>query len=321
LSTVVITPASADAIDLSASTPSEILAALNGAKETAAAEPAETAAEETPAAEETETSDAAAEKPAVETPAPDSETGKSQESDEDEVKSSKGLKKRFSKLTSEIRELRQQLDEAKKPAREAKEDSGTASPAPAKETTAAKPVLGDFDSYEAFNEALVDWKLAQKEQAHAAVAADKAAKVAEQNAQSAWQAKIAAAKIEDFDEVVGSAEITLPAPVVEGIMTSDVGPQIAYHLASHPDEAQALVQMTPVAAVRKLGQLEARFEAAAKKTTSKETPKPKTQPLPKPPAAVGGKSSSTGPDINDPKLSMHDFKRIVRTQLSRPPKF
>jgi len=80
-----------------------------------------------------------------------------------------------------------------------------------------------------------------------------------------WEAKVLKAedKFEDFEEKVGNLE-----PVNHltwAVMDAD--PVVAYHLATHMDEADRLSKLPPVSAVREIGKLEAKLLS--------ETPKPK----------------------------------------------
>lgn len=52
-------------------------------------------------------------------------------------------------------------------------------------------------------------------------------------------------------------------PMADAIRTSDLGAQVAYHLASNPEEARRIAGMNPLAAIREIGRLEARFDTKA----------------------------------------------------------
>ena len=65
------------------------------------------------------------------------------------------------------------------------------------------------------------------------------------------------ADLPDYAEVVGQSDVPAAPHVLESILDSDVGPQLAYHLAKHPDVAERLNAMTPVQAAREIGRLEA----------------------------------------------------------------
>ena len=79
----------------------------------------------------------------------------------------------------------------------------------------------------------------------------------------------AKASLPDFDEMVGSADVTVSNEVRDAIWESDVGPQILYHLAENPDIAEKLKSMSVAAANRFIGKLEAQFEPQTKPVVGK----------------------------------------------------
>lgn len=98
-----------------------------------------------------------------------------------------------------------------------------------------------------------------------------------------WEARQAEARAEfaDYDDKVISGAHNWPCTeeMAEAIRTSDVGGKVAYHLASNPAEAHRIAELSPIAQVREIGRLEARYEGAKsqpKPTTSAPTP-PKGQ--------------------------------------------
>jgi hypothetical protein len=264
-------------------------------------------------------SDAAeAEKPtADDIPASDSESEKQKEPDEDSKPASRGIEKRFKTLTSKVARLQAELASRPVPATET--ESGTASPAPADGSASKpKPKAEDFSTYDEYTEGLANWTYDQREAVR--MKADTATKAKErvESETAAWNANKATAiaadeALEDFDEVVGNASIPTSPDIYEAIVTSKQGPQIAYYLAQHPEECAALEQMPSVAAIRAIGQLEAKLTPVVKPVP---VPKAQAAPLPKPPTNVGGKSAPASPDINDPNISVADLKKLANASLS-----
>jgi hypothetical protein len=78
-----------------------------------------------------------------------------------------------------------------------------------------------------------------------------------------WAQKVQAAKAEmpDFDDMVASSDVVVNNAVRDAILESDVGPKILYHLAENNDLAKKIASLSPNAALREIGKLEARFEA------------------------------------------------------------
>jgi hypothetical protein len=102
-----------------------------------------------------------------------------------------------------------------------------------------------------------------------------------------WHKRLvqATAEMPDFEDVIASSDVPMSAPMQQLIMESDVGPKLAYYLATHPDEASQIVSMPPIRMVAALGRIEERLQSqqiVAKKPTS----------APPPLKQVGGKASS-----------------------------
>ena len=86
---------------------------------------------------------------------------------------------------------------------------------------------------------------------------------AQQKIIQSWAQKVQEAKAElpDFDDLVASSDVVVNNAVRDAILESDVGPRILYHLAENNDLAKKIASLSPNAALREIGKLEARFEA------------------------------------------------------------
>ena len=85
---------------------------------------------------------------------------------------------------------------------------------------------------------------------------------AQQKIIQSWAQKVQEAKAElpDFDDLVASSDVVVNNAVRDAILESDVGPKILYHLAENNDLAKKIAGLSPNAALREIGKLEARFE-------------------------------------------------------------
>jgi hypothetical protein len=267
---------------------------------------------------ETRTSGAA--KPAAES-APDSEAGKEAEQEEAEVRKGKGgFQRRIDRLTREKAELQEKLADwesttGRKPAARASETT----PEPAE--PAARPKVDDFDDYDKYVEALADWKTDQKV---AALVATQQKSQAEQAAKEreierakgfAARAKAAAEKYADFAAVAYSDDTPVSETMREVILESEHGAELAYWLGSHVDEAVRISQLSPVAAAREMGRLEAQI--AAQNTTAAA---PKTQPkltrAPEPIRPVNTATKVSAPSLMDADLG-EDFSAWEKVRMSQ----
>jgi hypothetical protein len=155
---------------------------------------------------------------------------------------------------------------------------------------AKKPTASDFQDYDTYVEALAEWKAEQKvaealerrqqstEQARKAAEAREVAK--------SWSERQNAARsiFADYDAVVGSADVTITPAVSDILLTSDKGPEVAYYLAKNPSVVEKLNALSPTAAAREIGRLEAALEKPSAKHVvdapqpANVTRSPRTQP-------------------------------------------
>ena len=79
-------------------------------------------------------------------------------------------------------------------------------------------------------------------------------------------------QFENFDQVAGGHPY-MSNDMYEIILESDKGPELAYHLGSHLDEAERIYSLPPIMQARELTKLEAKIETAnPKKATSAPDP-------------------------------------------------
>jgi len=104
----------------------------------------------------------------------------------------------------------------------------------------------------------------------------------------------ARAKYEDFEQVAYNPRLPITVAMAEAIQTSDVGPDLAYYLGTHPTEATRISRLSPILQAKELGKLEVKISSAPvlKKTTS----------APPPIAPISGRGSgSSSYDTTDPR--------------------
>ena len=131
----------------------------------------------------------------------------------------------------------------------------------------------------------------------------------QQRAQADFQAKAEtfqerqaafAAGVEDYHEAAGVALATLGRnravadTIADAIADSDAAPEVLYFLGKNPAEARALAQMTPAAAARHVGRIEARLARERDAATA-------ATKAPRPPQTVGGGGGRAHADPRDAK--------------------
>lgn len=215
--------------------------------------------------------------------------GAEQQADKsDQPKKGGGVQKRIDELTRKAHEAE----------REAAFWREQASKSQAPSTDAAKPARDDFASDADYFEALADYKAEQKvsefRKQQQAEALNKAEQTQTATRFELYQERVAASleALPDYAEVVGASDVPAAPHVLESILDSDSGPQLAYHLAKNPELAEQLNAMTPVQAAREIGRLEARLAQPKTETT----PPKRTTSAPAPINPVrGGNGQFTKP--------------------------
>lgn len=204
-----------------------------------------------------------------------------------EDKEAQGLDKKEGKLNKRFSELTEQRKaaEARAEAAERKAAELEAKLNPPKQKTEDGPKRDQFASDEEFQQALVDHRVDQKLREKEAKEAE-----AKQNEQREKTIKGFKSRQDafvketpDYAEKLEAAEVVVSNEVRDMIVESDFGPQILYHFANNPEEAERIRDMTAAGAARAFGKLEARFEneKAPQGASKSESEKPKEVSAPK----------------------------------------
>ena len=260
-------------------------------------EPPVTDAQPTEAAQEPQ-AEAPAEAPAEGEAAQEQEQ---QGESEDKARDEKG---RFKGVQARIDELTRARHEAE---REAAYWRGVAAKpeakAPAEPAAQERPTPDKFEKYDDYVEALAEWKA----EAKVAEAVQKLESKATQSKQAAeqdtraktWADRTAAfSKAQpDFTEVMSTADVQVAGHVMDALLESEKGPELAYHLAKNPDEAARISQLPQNRALVELGKLEASLQT-----------KPVLKSVTKTPAPISpvGSGRATTPNLAD--MSMDEYR-------------
>ena len=192
---------------------------------------------------------------------------------EGERKQNPKLEKRFSEITKQREEARQEAQRE----RQARVDLEQRLAAMEQQRQPQQPSYVDqepqpsqfadaFEYAKALAEFSTEKALAERDR--------QVAQLREQEAQQkiiqSWAQKVQEAKADlpDFDDLVASSDVVVNNAVRDAILESDVGPKILYHLAENNDLAKRIASLSPNAALREIGRLEARFDV---KTDTKQT--------------------------------------------------
>ena len=157
-----------------------------------------------------------------------------------------------------------------------------------------KPNPDKFGSYDEYVEALADWKADQRvaesfkrRDAERSQAAEARAAEAKAQAWAERQSEFREAT-PDYDAVVGKSAVQIAPHVVDTLLDSESGPELAYHLAKRPETVKRINALSPLSAARELGRIEATLSnpAAPQIKPASKAPAPITPVRSSAPAAV-----------------------------------
>ena len=180
--------------------------------------------------------------------------------------------------------------------------------------SSGRPNQDDFETYEQFQEALVDWKLNLRLSERSAAERERIDRESARRAQAdlvaTHEARIDGFRSEhdDFDAVIEQGKnLPMTRPMQDSVLHSDMGPAVMYHLCRFPEECDRIAAMAPMEAIREMGKLEARIEAA---TTGPVSSAATITRAPRPIKPVGGgATASTVP------LDQMDYQSYRRARM------
>ena len=194
------------------------------------------------------------------------------------------------------RSARERINELTKRAHEAEREAQRWREAAERKTAdpSEKPNPDKFGSYDEYVEALADWKADQRvaesfkrRDAERSQAAEARAAEAKAQAWAERQSEFREAT-PDYDAVVGKSAVQIAPHVVDTLLDSESGPELAYHLAKRPETVKRINALSPLSAARELGRIEATLSnpAAPQIKPASKAPAPITPARSSAPAAV-----------------------------------
>lgn len=222
-------------------------------------------------------------------------------------KRSKGFQERIDRLTRQRRDAERDADYWRRRAMEQGRDAPR-EPAPAKAAATTPPREEDFETERDYIVALAKHEAREELQAERRQQEARATEVRAAETARAFQDRANAAreKHDDFDEVAFSDQAHVTDTMLQGILDSEHGPDIAYHLGKNLDEAQRIARLTPVGQLRELGKIEA-------KLTAPQPPKKRTAAPPPAKTLAGGGTA----DFNPETATMDEYIAHRRKQSDR----
>lgn len=171
-----------------------------------------------------------------------------------------------------------------------------------------EPRREDFANDEAHERARLEHLIEQR-------AAEKAERLAaerleareRQSAASGFWSKVdeAADRFPDIEQVIADPTLPMSQHMAEFVMSSDAGPELAYHLGKNRAKATAIAQMGPIQAARELMRLEADIKTQPKA-------RPSNAPEPITPVGARGRASSGAMPSDDDDIDTWMRKEAAR---------
>jgi hypothetical protein len=139
----------------------------------------------------------------------------------------------------------------------------------------AKPTPDKFDDYNAYVEALADWKADEKIKANNEANEQESAKErAARERTERWTERSNAtrARVPDFDQVLESSDVKIADFVSDALDDSERSADLVYQIAKDPSIADRLNAMTPRQAALELGRMESRLPPVSAEPDPEEVP-------------------------------------------------
>lgn len=274
--------------------------------------------EPVPAADEIDNEAPEGADPKTADPAPaatpsDSTVGKTVQGRIDEItRKRREAERRADARERENESLRRELDQMRQGSRP--RDS-----APEQATQAPLKTLADFE----FDEAKFSAYLFEQAETRAEKRAVEAAKklLTENESKQAQQKRISTFKQRerefskqnpDYFDVAYDQSLPFNDVIVEVASESEEGPAILFYLANNTDIADNISQLSPYAAAREIGRIEAMLVAERKKPPERVASKA-PPPVPK---IEGSADAALPKSLDDPNLSDAEYNKLRRKQIA-----
>lgn len=236
----------------------------------------------------------------IEGSAPETQPEAKPETGDEEKRGTRRFERRISAAIRRAAEARAEADHLKRQIEELKQTSKPAS-------DPNEPKLESYSDIEEYAKAKAEYATRQAKQKDEAERSSQAQKKFYEDLTASWEEKVEKFEAEDFETVVG--ELKPVNALIVAIMDEDNGPQVAYHLAKNPEEAQRIAGLTPLRQAKEIARLAAKLasEPAKPKTPSK---------APAPIAPVTGTSAASSSEPSDAD-DMKTFIKKRNKQLGR----
>lgn len=228
------------------------------------------------------------------------------------ARQNKGVGKRINELTKQRHEAERRAEEAERQLAEIRRNSAPQqTPAQEASATEGRPKLEDFGwDVEAHADALVEWKLNKRDESARLERQQQEARKRTESLET--RANAFADENPDYSEKVLALQLT--EAMYAAILETEIEPQIAYHLANHPAEAEAIRQKSPQGQILAIGLLAAKLEQPPAQVTPNRPAPPVQVPPPPPAPSLSARAPSSAPLE---KWDMNQHIEAIRSKSRR----
>jgi hypothetical protein len=128
--------------------------------------------------------------------------------------------------------------------------------------SSGEPKPEQFKTYEEYIDKLTDWKIDQREAKREETQAQRKQAEYQETHEATIRDSLskAAAKYDDFEEVVTNPNLTITPVMTDAMGDSELGGEIAYYLGNNPKEAAEIAKLSNVQQVKAIDRLEAKLK-------------------------------------------------------------
>lgn len=221
-----------------------------------------------------------------------------------------GVHNRIGELTKEKHDAKREAEAAQREAEYWRQQALKAAEQKPEPTQAdaptGEPTREQFDYDDA--QYMKAWYKWQRDQERAEETRTKQAEEAQKRHKTFQEREQAfAAAHPDYEEVAKAEHVPITKEMAEAIIESDDAPAIAYYLGQNLEEASAIAAMTPIAAARAIGRIEAKLSAKPSVPTT-TTPAKTVTRAPEPVTTLSGSPAVTT-SYDDMPMAEYDAAR------------
>lgn len=184
-----------------------------------------------------------------------------------------------------------------------------------------RPSPKDFTDQESYDKAMEGYEAKRDERTaeQTKIAVQQQIALERQNELIRQRVEQAKADIPDFVQVIEAKDRLrqqIPAHIQAAIAESDLGPQLAYHLAKHEADERRIFAMTPAKALLELGKIEEKYIKTATPTVATQSPTIETTRAPAPVTSLKADGGIVQTDLSKP-MDFNDYRKVRLEEIRR----